>query len=263
MWGGKISEKIVPYHVTLYYSSFWVANDDRYFCGGTIINEYFILTAGHCANDTRKENYRLYIGSRERFGGNLTTIKRIILHEGYKLLDDEVRAVNDIALVELEYPLYFYNEYQHLNYPVPLFDKYEETPVNTISKMVGWGMINSTTYPKVLHSIELPIVSKDDCNKTYISSYGGIMEKQICAGFIDDNDDGMKSMADGDSGSALIVNGRLAGVASWVSEPIGQPKSPGVFTEVAQYRDWIDEKVRHCKKCTPFSEIAAKYPYKN
>ena len=230
---------------------------DAYFCGGSIINEYFILTAGHCAKDREPFYYQILTGSKVVFTGNLTDIKRIIRHEGYKLLPDGVRAVHDIALVELWEPIIF-NENQH---PVPIFDKYEETPADEIGQFSGWGKINSTTYPDDLHSIEFPTISKDDCNKTYMGRYGGIMEKQICAGFIDENDDGSKIIDKGDSGSALIVNGRLAGVASWTAEPYGQPKSPGVFTEVAKYRDWIEKKTRHCYKCTPFSKLATKYLY--
>ena len=61
--------------------------------------------------------------------------------------------------------------------------------------MSSWGYIGPNTLPPILHYIEVPIVSKNDCNNTYMNITRGIKNTMICAGYINDNDDGKKFFA--------------------------------------------------------------------
>ena len=47
----------------------------------------------------------------------------------------------------------------------------------------------------------------------------------------------------GDWGGPLVCDGMLAGLASWGHEDVcGEPFSPGVYTEIAYFQDWIRNK---------------------
>lgn len=51
-------------------------------------------------------------------------------------------------------------------------------------------------------------------------------------------DKGGKDACQGDSGGPLAIGGRLAGVTSW-GKGCAVAKYPGVYAEIAYYRDWI------------------------
>ena len=105
--------------------------------------------------------------------------------------------------------------------------------------------------------IELRILSKDMCNSVfYIAGFGGLEEIQFCAGPIDEDENLPKTSCDGDSGSPLVVEGRVAGITAWSNYPCGLQNSPGVFTEVSKYRTWIAEEIKNCEKCTDLTKIA-------
>ena len=43
----------------------------------------------------------------------------------------------------------------------------------------------------------------------------------------------------------LTIRGKLTGVASWADQYCGINDYPGVYTEVAYYRQWIDKRVQN------------------
>ena len=166
-------------------------------------------------------------------------VKRIIIHEGYRVLPSEdgpLKAVHDIALVELTESIKF-DDTQN---SVPLFGENEEIPVGAVGEFVGWGRTETDIYPKVAQRVELPIVSYEYCNNVpFIVQYKGLMENQFCAGSMDA--DG-QNLCRGDSGAPLLIDGRVVGIASWGGDEGCEVKeSPSVFTEVSKYRSWIDK----------------------
>lgn len=78
-------------------------DDGAWFCGGTIIDQEWVLTAGHCVDGGRSA--RILVGSVELdFGGpNEVPSQQLILHENY----NGKTLANDIGLVHLSRPLEF------------------------------------------------------------------------------------------------------------------------------------------------------------
>lgn len=62
---------------------------------------------------------------------------------------------------------------------------------------------------------------------------------KFCNGFC--NSDTRDSCQD-DSGGGLTINGRVLGIVSF-GIGCGRPTYPGAYTNVAPYRNWIDEKI--------------------
>ena len=85
----------------------------------------------------------------------------------------------------------------------------------------------------LLMEATVPIVAYENCSQ----SYGQIPSSMICAG---DMSKGGVDACQGDSGGPLTCNGLLAGVVSWGNK-CGQPNYPGVYTNVSEYYDWIEE----------------------
>ena len=93
----------------------------------------------------------------------------------------------------------------------------------------------------------MPLVSLGECNAAYS---GTITANMVCAGY----PRGGKGACFGDSGGPLVIQNpnqdyrwELTGLASFVSPPIdglkcAQPGFPTVYTDVYEYRDWIEHQ---------------------
>lgn len=103
------------------------------------------------------------------------------------------------------------------------------------SVVTGWGTLSSgsSSLPRQLQVVTVPIVSRAECNDAY-SQYGGITENMICAGV----SGGGKDSCQGDSGGPLAIDGQLVGLVSW-GAGCGEPSFPGVYSNVATLRSFV------------------------
>ncbi|XP_012283089.1 trypsin-1 isoform X14 [Orussus abietinus] len=222
--GTDASIEDVPYQVTLQLSGFS-------FCGGTIVANQWVLSAAHCMGYPTSM-VKVRAGSAyTASGGSLHAVEKVIVHEKYGTTPYGVPK-NDVALMRLKEPL----ELDNTRKAISLFEQNEEAEVGAYSVITGWGVTSQGgSSPSVLQTVQVPIVSKKKCSEAY-SRYGGIPPGQICAAY----PEGGKDACQGDSGGPLAINGRLAGIVSW-GNGCAKPGWPGVYTEVASYRDWILE----------------------
>jgi len=212
----------VPYQVSLrVYGS--------HNCGGSIISEYWLVTAGHCV-DYSYSAYTIVAGTTYRTrGGSKHTVQSIVLHENFGTNSVGV-PVNDVALIRVNEPFIFDETRQ----PIPLLNQDEDTQAGAMSIITGWGTTgDSWDLPMTLQTVSVPIVDKKRCSVAY-DNVGGLPPRQICAAY----PEGGKDACQGDSGGPLAVEGRLAGIVSW-GNGCALPGKPGVYTEVAAFRTWI------------------------
>jgi secreted trypsin-like serine protease len=215
------------------------ALEDRFFCGGTVISDRWILTAAHCmfdayASDTQPADIRVVVGINDLQDESAieVVVTNIFVHPQYNVAGGMMN--NDIALLELA---------NVVTAPATtLFDGDTETFNDTLAFIAGWGALDqvngSEVYPNLLQDASVPLVSLARCNSSE-SYQGGILNTQVCAGF---REGGIDSCV-GDSGGPLylIQNGEQVqvGITSFGNE-CGLPNFYGVYTNISAHKTWIN-----------------------
>lgn len=148
----------------------------NHYCGGSIINPTFILTAGHCAFVAPAEKVKVRTGSTYwDDGGVLNSVKIMIVHPDFS----PDTLTYDFALIELMAPLNFNPATQ----PVKLVNERYRIVAGYMVTVSGFGeTLNANQSDQRLRAVRLPVVAKRSCNETY-SFLGGITDQMICAGY--------------------------------------------------------------------------------
>jgi secreted trypsin-like serine protease len=244
-----------PWQVVLY-----IRDNNGHFamaCGGSLIQQGWVLTAAHCVNSLAPEDYAIVEGTshidsllQKKGSGRKVLIRRVVRHEGYNAQTHE----NDVALLELDTPA--------LAKPVRLAFA-EQSPLETpgtMATVTGWGTLQAIRngrdvktgeivvpddpkyFTNELMQVEIPLVSEEDCLKSYPGSK--MDRRMICAGL----PEGGKDSCQGDSGGPLVakdVDGeyRQIGVVSF-GRQCAAKEAFGVYARVSAFQDWLRQNTK-------------------
>ncbi|XP_073457118.1 chymotrypsin-like elastase family member 2A isoform X4 [Aquarana catesbeiana] len=205
-------------------------------CGASLISNTWLTTAAHCFKSNKDVNaWTVILGTNQLTSGSGLSIKTIVIHENYT----SGNIFNDIALIELSFPVYFTQYIQ----PVCLADTLTAVPDNSSCYVTGWGTLTDggASLPSILQQARLTIISTSLCSSSQM--YGAIIKpSMICAGYIE----GKVDSCQGDSGGPLVAlqsNNRwsLIGIVSF-GYGCAIANKPGVYTRVTYFRNWITQK---------------------
>ncbi|XP_018786127.1 PREDICTED: trypsin 3A1 [Bactrocera latifrons] len=205
-------------------------------CGGAIYSATLIVSAAHCFELwDMPELFAVRAGSSEHErGGVYLPVRRIFIHPQFQLAN----GINDdIAVLALTYSLPFSANIQ----PIALASSADMAVAHqTVFFVSGWGTVTEDSRLRSPH-LRFATVQRFEqhsCTAVY-SNIVRITEGMLCAGALSGGRDSCK----GDSGGPLVGYSRgrymLMGVVSF-GIGCGRPGIPGIYTRVAEYKDWIE-----------------------
>jgi secreted trypsin-like serine protease len=206
-----------------------------HFCGGSVINASWILTAQHCV--TSGAPARIEAGTTTISGsGQIRTVAQLIKYPGYV----DASKGKDVALLRLSTPLDLSGANVKAIGLVTAADATAGvTNAGVVSRITGWGTLSSGgSSPDTLQTADVNIVSNTSAQSSYPSET--ITADQLAAAAPG------KDTCQGDSGGPLTVlkSGTrvLAGVTSW-GYGCADARYPGMYARVSSFESWINSQI--------------------
>ncbi|KAL6257050.1 hypothetical protein P5V15_011985 [Pogonomyrmex californicus] len=222
--GEDAKEGEIPYQVSLQNRG-----TNFHFCGGSILNDKYVITAAHCIEGKSASNIQVVADTINLSNPkSLHYVEEIKAHKGYTPANS---WMNDIALLKVKTPFVRSNTVGY----VPLPPKDHVVKPNDIAVVSGWGRLwqGGPTTTK-LQRVNIIIADQNYCRYVYEKMGYNVHPTQVCAY----DPSIMKGSCHGDSGGPLTVGGKLVGLVSWANG-CASTSYPTVYTRVLSFLDWI------------------------
>ncbi|XP_055592715.1 proclotting enzyme-like [Uranotaenia lowii] len=202
-------------------------------CGGSLINNRYVLTAAHCVVRLEAKDFQVFLNRVNISDSNSGMIQRNV--ESIKLNHYQgLRTNNDVALLRLQQPVAIGPDVMPICLPTGM-DSYQGRK----AMVIGWGTTANGSLSDTLQELTVPVLANQECRRAGYFRFQ-ITNRMMCAGYLE----GGKDSCQGDSGGPLQLlspaTGRyeIIGVVSWGRE-CAQRNYPGVYARVTKFSSWI------------------------
>ncbi|XP_053661097.1 chymotrypsin-2-like [Anopheles marshallii] len=225
-WRGRIVGGSYARDGDFPYQASFRTGDGMHICGGAVLNQQWVITAGSCMAGRTTSDTRVIVGAyRLSQGGFNMGLRRIIIHPNFA---SETLA-NDVAVVRVSSPIVFSDAVQG----VQLGSYYINVAYGAL--VSGWGRMefSNPQFPDNLQYIAVNVISQLECRARFVAPYDArIYDSTLCSS----SPIGQGTCL-GDAGSPLVHGAELHGIVSW-GIPCGEGY-PDVYARVASHRGWI------------------------
>ncbi|GAB6033117.1 hypothetical protein CHUAL_012728 [Chamberlinius hualienensis] len=204
-------------------------------CGGSLVNRFYVVTAGHCVARAKAPQIIVTLGDYELksedepFESESYRVVDVRVHPRFQFTPQADRF--DVAVLRLDRPV---NYKPHIS-PICLPRK-DESFEGLVGYAAGWGATEpgSKLRPSALQVVDVPIITNGLCEVWHRERGIGvrIFPEMICAGYRG----GGKDSCQGDSGGPLMVNRfgvwYLVGLVS-AGFSCAQQNQPGIYHRIA------------------------------
>ncbi|XP_052864477.1 trypsin-1-like [Anopheles cruzii] len=208
-------------------------------CGGTILSNFHVLTAGECFWFYENSRYRVQAGKvvLNSFEATEQTMNvlRFTLHPLY----DGSASPYNLAVVRTASPF----GYTLFISPITL-PSIDSIPEGVVA-ISGWGQTASGPFQSISNELQMfhvPIMPNNVCQITVGGSIGSgpVTDRNVCLG----PGTGGIGTCGGDAGGAAVqrILGQdvIVGIISWPVSTCGQDGFPSITTRVSAFVEWIN-----------------------
>lgn len=221
-------------------------------CGGALLSNLHVLTAGHCVDGRDGSEDAVYVGAYQPFSGNpgiafhYSKVAKYDLHPNFRDGPND----SDVAVVTMMQPVDL-SKFSTVQLAPPSLTLSDGDMVS----VYGFGRPSyyNTTQVTTLQTVAVPYISNAACRQIYGSR---VLEDMFCAGY----EEGGRDACTGDSGGPIVLKmgGTVLqiGTVSW-GDGCADANRPGVYTSVQYHYEWIRSTVCSVESVDPSVSLCA------